>query len=66
MLKDAEHGAFRERAPPGEGHARSPNRRRVSTAFLDSFLLGNSEARTWLDGDGPRSVQEKDDRWRWK
>ncbi len=34
------------------------------TAFWDAFLLGNPETLAWLDGDGPRSVLEKDDRWR--
>lgn len=70
VLKDAEHGAFGERALPGEGHAKNPNHHRVilamSTAFWDSFLLGTSEARAWLDGDGPGSVLEKDDSWRSK
>jgi predicted dienelactone hydrolase len=70
VLKDAEHGAFGERALPGEGHAKNPNHHRVilamSTAFWDSFLLGTSEARAWLDGDGPGSLLEKDDSWRSK
>jgi dienelactone hydrolase len=70
VLKDAEHGAFGERALPGEGHAKNPNHHRVilamSTAFWDSCLLGTSEARAWLDGDGPGSLLEKDDSWRSK
>lgn len=70
VLKDAEHGAFGERALPGEGHARNPNHHRVilalSTAFWDAFLKGDAEAKAWLNSDGPRSVMQKEDRWRRK
>jgi len=70
VLQDAEHGAFGERALPGEGNQRNPNHHRVilalSTAFFDAFLKGDAEAKTWLNGDGPRTVMEKDDKWQRK
>ena len=38
----------------------------LSTAFLDSYLREDSAAKTWLDGNGPRSILEKKDRWQTK
>jgi hypothetical protein len=70
VLKDAEHGAFGERSLPGEGATRNPNHHRVilalSTAFWDAFLQGNAEAKAWLNGEGPREVMEKVDKWQRK
>jgi predicted dienelactone hydrolase len=70
VLQDAEHGAFSERALPGEGSNRNPNHQRVilalSTAFWDAFLKGDAEAKAWLNGEGPRSVMEKDGKWQRK
>ncbi|MBK8037960.1 MAG: dienelactone hydrolase [Verrucomicrobiaceae bacterium] len=70
VLHDAEHGAFGERSLPGEGANRNPNHHRVilalSTAFWDAFLKGDAEAKAWLNGEGPRSVMEKDDKWQRK
>jgi len=70
VLHEAEHGAFGERALPGEGRQQNPNHHRVilalSTAFWDTFLKGDAEAKAWLNGEGARSVLEKDDRWQRK
>jgi len=70
VLKDAEHSAFGDRALPGETGSRNPNHHRVilalSTAFFDAFLKGDAEAKAWLNGEGPRSVMEKDDKWQRK
>jgi predicted dienelactone hydrolase len=70
VLQDAEHGAFGERALPGEGRQQNPNHHRVilalSTAFWDTFLKGDAEANAWLNNEGPRSVMEKEDRWQHK
>jgi predicted dienelactone hydrolase len=70
VLHEAEHGAFGERSLPGEGANRNPNHHRVilalSTAFFDAFLKGNPEAKAWLNGEGPRTVMEKDDKWQRK
>lgn len=70
VLKDAEHSAFGDRALPGERGHRNPNHHRVilalSTAFWDAFLQGNAEAKTWLNGESPRSVMEEDDKWQRK
>ncbi len=67
---EAEHGAFGERALPGEGRQQNPNHHRailaLSTAFWDAFLKGDAEAKTWLNGERARSVLEKDDRWQRK
>ena len=70
VLNNAEHGAFGERSLPGEGANRNPNHHRVilalSTAFFDAFLKGDAEAKAWLNGEGPRSVMEKEDKWQRK
>lgn len=70
VLKDAEHGAFGDRALPGERGTRNPNHHRailaLSTAFWDAFLKGDAEAKSWLNGQSARSVLEKDDRWQRK
>jgi predicted dienelactone hydrolase len=70
VLKDAEHGAFSERALPGEGRQQNPNHHRailaLSTAFWDAFLQGDAEAKAWLNGETARSVLEKDDKWQRK
>jgi predicted dienelactone hydrolase len=63
----AEHSAFTERALPGDTEKRNPNHHRailaLSTAFWDAWLRNDAAARAWLDGDGPRSILEKEDRW---
>lgn len=70
VLHDAEHSAFTDRPLPGDRVDRNPNHHRViraiTTAFWDAFLRDDPEARRWLDGDGPRSVLDPDDRWRRK
>jgi predicted dienelactone hydrolase len=70
VLYNAEHSAFADRALPGDSEKRNPNHHRVivalSTAFWDAYLRGNEDARAWLDGDGPRSVLEEEDRWQKK
>jgi len=70
VLDKAEHSAFSDRPLPGEHEARNPNHHRVilalSTACWDAFLRGDSAAKEWLNGDGPRGVMEKDDRWQRK
>ena len=52
---------------PGDTEKRNPNHHRVilalSTAFWDAYLRGDPAANAWLDGDGPKSVLEKDDQW---
>lgn len=70
VLHEAEHGAFGERALPGEGRQQNPNHHRailaLSTAFWDTFLKGDAEAKAWLNGETFRSVLEKDDKWQRK
>ncbi len=70
VLYGAEHSAFTDRALPGDTEKRNPNHHRVilalSTAFWDAWLREDAAARAWLDGDGPHSVLEKDDRWQKK
>jgi predicted dienelactone hydrolase len=70
VLDGAEHSAFTDRPLPGESGQRNPNHHRVilalSTAFWDAYLLNNAEAKSWLDGDGPRSVLEEKDKWQRK
>ncbi len=70
VLDNAEHSAFSDRSLPGDTESRNPNHHRVilalSTAFWDAYLRNDSAAKTWLDGDGPKSVLESRDRWRKK
>lgn len=70
VLDGAEHSAFTDRARPGEADGRNPNHHRailaLSTAFWDAYLREHAPARTWLDGGGPRTVLENDDRWQSK
>lgn len=70
VLFGAEHSAFTDRALPGDTEPRNPNHHRVilalSTAFWDAFLLGSAPAQQWLDGDGPRSVLDDQDKWQKK
>lgn len=70
VLAGAEHSAFTDRALPGDREPRSPDHHRailaLSTAFWDAFLRGDTAARTWLDGDGPRTVLDTADHWQHK
>jgi predicted dienelactone hydrolase len=70
VLDKAEHSAFTDRPLPGETEKRNPNHHRailaVTTAFWDAYLRGDEGAKKWLDGDGPRKVLEKEDRWQRK
>lgn len=70
VLHGAEHSAFSDRPLPGDREARNPNHHRailaLTTAFWDAYLRDDTAARQWLDGDGPRGVFEKEDRWQHK
>jgi predicted dienelactone hydrolase len=70
VLKDAEHSVFTERRLPGDKIGRNPNHRKVilalSTAFWDAYLRGDTAAKGWLDGDGPKSLMEAGDQWQKK
>jgi hypothetical protein len=67
VLNKAEHSVFTERALPGDKERRNPNHHRailaISTAFWDAYLRDDKAAREWLEGDGPKKVLEKEDRW---
>ena len=70
VLNRAEHSAFSDRALPGDSEPRNPNHHlavlALSTAFWDAYLREDAAAKAWLDGTGPRSILEKDDRWQMK
>ena len=70
VLNNAEHSVFTDRPLPGDKEPRNPNHHRVilalSTAFWDAYLCNNAIAKTWLDGDGPRALLEKEDHWQRK
>ena len=70
VLDGAEHSAFTDRALPGDSGARNPNHHRavlaLSTAFWDAYLKDDAAARAWLDGAGPRTVLQANDRWQKK
>lgn len=70
VLNNAEHSVFTDRPFPTDTEKRNPNHHRVilalSTAFWDAYLRSDAAAKAWLDGDGPKSVLEKDDQWQRK
>jgi enterochelin esterase-like enzyme/dienelactone hydrolase len=70
VLFEAEHSAFTDSVLPGDVELKNPNHHRVilalSTAFWDTFLLGNVSAQQWLDGDGPKTILQDKDRWQKK
>jgi predicted dienelactone hydrolase len=70
VLYNAEHSVFTERALPGDRQPRNPNHHRailaLTTAFWDAYLRDDPNAKQWLDGDGPRNILEKEDRWQRK
>ncbi len=70
VLHEAEHFAFTDVMLPGRKGKRNPNHHRailaLSTAFWDAYLREDSAAREWLDGEGPLSVLEPEDRWQKK
>jgi predicted dienelactone hydrolase len=70
VLNNAEHSAFTDRALPGDSQPRNPNHHRsvlaLTTAFWEAYLRDDPNARKWLDGDGPKKVLEKEDRWQKK
>jgi len=70
VLHNAEHSAFTDRALPGDKEPRNPNHHRVilalSTAFWDTYLRDDLQARAWLNGNAPRSLMEAGDRWRFE
>lgn len=69
VLADGKHAAFTDhdglRQKP-----RNPNHHRaikaISTAFWDTYLKGDAEAKIRLTGDGPREVLEPADQWQSK
>jgi len=70
VLKDAEHSAFTDRALPGDHAPRNPNHHRVivalSTAFWDTYLRGDEEAKKWLEGKGSNALMQTGDRWQFE
>ncbi len=70
VLYGAEHLAFSDSVIQISNRKRNPNHHRaiiaLTTAFWDAYLRGDKEAKAWLDGAGPASILEKDDRWQKK
>ena len=70
VLNKAEHSVFTERALLGDKEGRNPKHHpailAISTAFWDAYLREDAAAKEWLDGDGPKSILEKEDRWQKK
>jgi predicted dienelactone hydrolase len=70
LLDNAEHSAFTDRPLPGDKQKRNPNHHRailaLSTAFWDAYLREEAAAKAWLDGEGPRTILEAQDRWQKK
>ncbi|MCO6047549.1 hypothetical protein NG895_26900 [Aeoliella sp. ICT_H6.2] len=70
VLDGAEHSAFSDRALPGDRQTRNPNHHRailaVTTAFWDTYLKGDQQARAWLESDEVQKVLEVGDAWQRK
>ena len=70
VLHKAEHSVFNDKASLRDKLPRNPNHHRVilglSTAFWDAYLRNDAEASSWLNGDSPRGIMEKQDRWQKK
>jgi dienelactone hydrolase len=70
VLNAADHSAFTDRPLPSDNQNRNPNHHRsilaLSTAFWDAYLLDSSSAKSWLNGDGSKSVLENKDKWQIK
>jgi hypothetical protein len=70
VLDKAEHSAFSDRSLPGDAEPRNTNHHRailaLTTAFWDTYLRHDAEAKIWLDGNGPRQVIERNDHWQTK
>jgi len=69
VLDGAEHSAFSERALIGRKH-HNPNHHKsilaLSSAFWDSYLKENKDAKKWLNGSRAKKVLEPKDSWRKK
>lgn len=65
VLHNAEHSAFTDRPLPRDTEKRNPNHHKailaLSTAFWDAMLMKDTDAKKWLNGDGPQSVLEEKD-----
>lgn len=66
VLFEAKHSAFAD-PRAGKSAGRNPNHHDVikslSTAFWDSYLLGDEAALTWLNDSGAKSILESNDQW---
>jgi len=67
ILNNAEHSVFTDRALPQDKEPRNPNHHKsilaLSTAFWDSYLKNDLQAKLWLDGNGPQTILEPNDKW---
>ena len=67
VLNGAEHSAFTDRPLPGDSQKRNANHHRVilalSTAFWDTYLKKDAEAKSWLNGEGAQRTLESEDVW---
>lgn len=70
VLEDAEHSAFSDgRLRNGETPRRATHHRSIqalSTAFWDTYLRDDPNAKAWLQGTGPRSILDPADEWQSK
>jgi predicted dienelactone hydrolase len=70
VLDGAEHSVFTDRPLPGETAQRNPKHHPIilalTTAFWDAYLKNDSEAKSWLDGQGAKSMLDEKDKWQKK
>ena len=67
VLHEAEHFAFADEREQWRKQKRNPNHHRciqaITTAFWDSYLRDDAEAKKWLQGRDARSVLQPQDQW---
>ena len=70
VLYRAEHSAFTDSKLPGDTQDKNPNHHRLilalSTAFWDTWLKEQANAKEWLHGDDAISLLETEDTWQMK
>ncbi|MBT8043887.1 MAG: dienelactone hydrolase [Verrucomicrobiae bacterium] len=69
VLKDAQHMAFSDRTILGTRHRKKNHHKAIialSTAFWDTHLKGDVNAKVWLESDAPNKRLEAGDTWEWK
>ncbi len=70
VLDGAQHSVFNDRELLPRSQPNKPAHHKtimqLSTAFWDAYLREQASAKQWLQGEGPREIMDKNDRWQSK